>query len=196
MPQCGHVREAEQTSLWCVRAGGERVWQLESELVCVDIQVSVAVACSCANTAPCHPCRRKKNLNGRSWKKSWRRITARSRRLRPSWYALLRQQKSCCCWPLSPSVWPLWLVHNLGLMPWFCPKRVWELKLVQFNLTEDNDRALFYFSNFTFLLIQNVPITSCDIYCCSWSAGRETYTKICPPLIETSGLSPHHNVTH
>jgi hypothetical protein len=37
--------------------------------------------------ASCHPFRRKKHPNGRSWRKSWRRITARLPMLRPSWYA-------------------------------------------------------------------------------------------------------------
>lgn len=53
--------------------------------VCTYMKWFVAVACSCANMAPCHLSRRKKNLSGRSWKKSWRRITARSPMLKPSW---------------------------------------------------------------------------------------------------------------
>lgn len=109
MSQCGHEREAEQSSLWwselaacvCVLVSTVCVcvWVTIRGQACVrmDIKVLVAVAYSCFNTAPCHPCRRKKNRNERSWKKSWRRITARSPRLRPSWYALLRQHTACCC---------------------------------------------------------------------------------------------------
>lgn len=93
MPQCGDVQEAKQTSLWChdLCECGECV------RVCVCLPVcEVRRGRSCANMVPCHPSRRKKNLSGRSWKKSWRRITARLPRLRPSWYALLHSFSSAC----------------------------------------------------------------------------------------------------
>lgn len=51
------------------------------------------VACSCANISSCCLFRKKKNRSGRSWKKSWRRITARSQRLRPNWLRI-----SCVLW--------------------------------------------------------------------------------------------------
>lgn len=57
--------------------------------MCVYVHEALC-GCSCTNMEPCHLSRRKKNLSGRSWKKSWRRITARSPRLRPNWYALNR----------------------------------------------------------------------------------------------------------
>lgn len=64
-----------------------KVWACETiRGLCVWMfTVVVTRAHSCANMAPSLPSRKKKNPSGRSWKKSWRRITARSPKLRPNW---------------------------------------------------------------------------------------------------------------
>jgi len=104
----GHVRETKQAFLWyneVVFSGS-----VYSACVCACLLSEVCVgglnggpecglavaagACSCANSAPCHPSRRKKSPSVRSWRKYWRRITGRSPTLRPSWYALRQHPHS------------------------------------------------------------------------------------------------------
>lgn len=73
--------------------------------VCVCVWACLLRSCACANMESCRPSRRKKNQSGRSWKKSWRRITARSPRLRPNWYGHRHSFFFCCFFFVTASVY-------------------------------------------------------------------------------------------